>query len=263
MTPAAPVLQATNVSVAFGGVYALKNVDLALEKGRIHALIGPNGAGKTTLVNCLSGFLDPDAGKVRIGPVNATRLPAHARIGLGLGRTFQHLRLFDAMTALENVMAGLSGVRPTPLLAAMFRFPSMRTRERAMRARAYETLDFMGLADLADRAAGGLPYGERKLLALARALVAEPTALLLDEPAAGLNPAETAGLADRILALRNQGLGILLIEHDMSLVMRVSDRVTVLSSGVRIAHGPPATVRVDPAVVEAYLGGAEEFGLHA
>ncbi len=257
------LLSVRDLSISFGGLKALDRVSFTAEAGRITALIGPNGAGKTTLVNCVTGMARPDAGRIEFNGRSILGLPSHALSAQGMTRTFQHLRIFGRMSLLENVMVGLHGLERPGFTACMLRLPGVRRREEAMRARASEALHFVGLADRAWQWAGQLPYGDQKRLALARALAAKPRMLLLDEPVAGLNSAETAEMGRLILAVRAQGTGILLIEHDMSLVMRVSDTVAVLCSGALIAQGPPREVKANPEVVHAYLGGGEEFGLHA
>lgn len=257
------LLSVTGLTLAFGGVKALDGLDFSANAGEITALIGPNGAGKTTAINCMSGHARPGSGTVLFDGRDITRLPARAMTGLGATRTFQHLRMFGRMNVLENVMVGLHGTARAGFAAAMLRFPSLRREERRMAERSMETLSFLGLAHLAGQTAGSLPYGDQKRLALARALVSGPRLMLLDEPVAGLNTAETEAMGELILTLRGQGLGIVLVEHDMSLVMRVSDRVVVMCSGAKIADGPPREVQRHPEVVAAYLGGGKEFGLCA
>jgi len=257
------LLDVRGLSVSFGGVAALDQVDFTAEAGRITALIGPNGAGKTTLINCVSGFVRPDQGQADFGGHALLGLPAHRVVGLGLARTFQHLRMFTRMNVLENAMVGLHGRMRRGFLAAMLRFPVLRREERALAERAMAALAEVGLARAAGKPAGSLPYGDQKRLALARALVSDPRMVLLDEPVAGLNPAETRGMADLILKVRDRGVGLVLVEHDMSLVMRVSDTVVALCSGRTIASGAPAEVQRHPEVVAAYLGDGKEFGLCA
>ncbi|HEU6435935.1 MAG TPA: ABC transporter ATP-binding protein [Nitratidesulfovibrio sp.] len=257
------LLAVRDLSVAFGGIRALDAASFTAEAGAITALIGPNGAGKTTLVNCVTGMVRPDSGSVTFDGRDITGMAAHRLPRLGLSRTFQHLRVFGSMNLLENVMVGLHGHVRTGMLSSMLRLPGVRRTERAMRDAAMQALDFTGLSDRADEPAGLLPYGDQKRLVLARALVGDPRMILLDEPVAGLNPAETHEMGGLILALRARGVAVLLIEHDMSLVMRVSDAVVVLCSGAKIAEGAPGEVKRNPEVVNAYLGGGEEFGLHA
>jgi len=257
------LLAVRGLSVSFGGVVALDNVTFSAEAGRITSLIGPNGAGKTTLINCVSGFVRPDRGEADFAGRPLLDLPAHRIIGLGLARTFQQLRMFSRMNVLENVMVGLHGRMRRGFCAAMLRFPVLRREERALAERAMAALAEVGLARAAGKPAGALPYGDQKRLALARALASDPRMVLLDEPVAGLNPAETRELADLILAVRDRGVGLVMVEHDMSLVMRVSDRVVALCSGRTIAEGSPAEVQRHPEVAAAYLGGGKEFGLCA
>jgi ABC-type branched-subunit amino acid transport system ATPase component len=257
------LLAVRGLSVSFGGVAALDGVDFSAEAGRITALIGPNGAGKTTLINCVSGFTRPDRGEASFAGTPLLGRPAHRVADLGLARTFQHLRMFGRMNVLENVMVGLHGRMRRGFLAAMLRFPVLRREERALAGKAMAALAEVGLARAAGKPAGSLPYGDQKRLALARALVSDPRMVLLDEPVAGLNPAETRAMADLILTVRERGVGLVLVEHDMSLVMRVSDTVVALCSGRTIASGTPAEVQRHPEVVAAYLGGGKEFGLCA
>lgn len=257
------LLEVRNLSVSFGGLKALDSVSFFAEAGGITSLIGPNGAGKTTLVNCVTGVVRPDAGTVLFNGKDILRLPTHRLPTIGLSRTFQHLRIFKRMSLLENVMVGLHGHIRSGFISSMLRFPGVRKTEANTRKTATGALQFVGLDDRMHVPAGQLPYGDQKRLALARALVSRPKLLLLDEPVAGLNTAETHAMGQLIRDLRQSGVGILLIEHDMSLVMRVSDTVVVLCSGAKIAEGPPSQVKHHPEVVHAYLGGGEEFGLHA
>ena len=217
-------------------------------------MIGPNGAGKTTLFNLISGLVAPSAGAVRLAGQDVTRLPPDRRAALGLGRTFQNIRVFGAMTALENVLTGLHARLQAPLGQVVLRLPRFRAEERAAVARARAALDLVGLADKAEVRAGALSYGDQRRLEIARAMAPEPRLLLLDEPAAGMNPAETAALARLVRRLGGLGATVLLVEHDMGFVMDISDRVTVLNFGRRIFEGAPAAVRQEPAVIEAYLG---------
>ncbi len=249
-----PLLQINHLSKHFGGLPALDQVNFAVEKGQVTALIGPNGAGKTTLINCLTGVIRPDAGDVLFDGVNIAALPAHRIARLGISRTFQNLRLFPRLSVLDNVLCGLTPQAGDSLLQALLRPPGLRHRERRLRLTALEALDQFALADKAGLPAGVLPYGDKKRLEMARAFVSQPLLALLDEPVAGLNPEETAQIAGLIRQLRLSGKTMVLVEHDMDLVMGVSDQVVVLDGGSRIAAGSPDEVRTNPLVLEAYLG---------
>jgi ABC-type branched-subunit amino acid transport system ATPase component len=232
----------------------LAEVDCTVPRGSVTALIGPNGAGKTTLINCISGVLQPDRGAVIFDGKEITALPPHEIAALGITRTFQNLRLFPRMSVLDNVLTGLTPQAGSSLWQALLRTPGLRHRERRLKLAALEALDTFGLADKAGWPAGVLPYGDRKRLEMARAFVSQPALTLLDEPVAGLNSRETAEVAALIRQMRQQGRTMLLVEHDMELVMGVSDQVVVLDGGRRIAKGTPEEIRVNPLVLEAYLG---------
>ncbi|MFP4516391.1 MAG: ABC transporter ATP-binding protein [Desulfovibrionales bacterium] len=259
----APLLHVTNLSVRFGGLMALDNVDFQARAGRITSVVGPNGAGKTTAINCISGLQRLDRGQVLFDGRDVTGLPAHRFCRLGLARTFQNLRIFVRMTVLENVMIGLHGITGQEFFSAMLRLPGLRREEQMIRDRAFELLDLFGMQSLAHRPAGQLAYGDQKRVELARALVSDPKMILLDEPVAGLNTAETEHMGGLIETIRDRGVGLVLVEHDMSLVMRISDHVVVLSGGRKIAEGTPEEMQCHPEVIATYLGGGEEFGLHA
>jgi branched-chain amino acid transport system ATP-binding protein len=249
------ILEVRGLSMHFGGLRAVDAVDLEVEEGEVASLIGPNGAGKTTFFNCVTGMLRPTAGSIRFaGRHQLVGLGPHRVTALGLARTFQNIRLFPEMTVLENVMVGRHVRTRAGLWAALLRPPSFRREERDTAERARRILDFVGLAGDGGALARNLPYGDQRRLEIARALATEPRLLLLDEPAAGMNPHESNGLMELIRRIRSTGVSILLIEHHMKVVMGISDRVWVLDHGVGIAAGTPEQVRADPRVVAAYLG---------
>jgi branched-chain amino acid transport system ATP-binding protein len=254
--PTSPLLEVRAVSKRFGGLAALDNVSLSIRNGEIYGLIGPNGAGKTTLFNCLTGLYHPDAGEFRLDGRRLGRLKPHAVTARGIARTFQNIRLFANMTALENVMVGRHPRTREGVLGAILRGPRTRAEEAATRAEALRLLTYMGIPGCAGQLAKELPYGDQRRLEIARALATEPRLLALDEPAAGMNASETRALRTLLERIRDDGVTLLLIEHDVQLVMGLCDRVAVLDYGRRIAEGPAAAVRRDPAVIEAYLGGA-------
>jgi branched-chain amino acid transport system ATP-binding protein len=252
-----PLLEVQGVSKRFGGVRAVNDVSFRVEKGMIKAVIGPNGAGKTTLFNMVSGFVAPDAGTITFAGEAMHGQPPHRVAARGVARTFQNIRLFAGMTALENVMVGRYLRARAGFLAGMLGLGRARREDAAARERALEVMDFLAIAHLADAEATSLAYGQQRAVELARALASEPELVLLDEPAAGLNIRETRDLAALISRVRARGITVLLVEHDMSLVMGICDEVVVLSYGEKIADADPPTVQKDPQVVKIYLGDEE------
>lgn len=250
-----PVLDVRNLGIDFGGLTAVDNFNITIGPTEISGLIGPNGAGKTTIFNLLTGVYQPTRGSVLVNGIDIKGMPVHKVNKLGIARTFQNIRLFTDMTVLDNVKVGMHNQIKCNFFSSMFHLPSYYVAERKATQRAMELLDFMGLADLADQKAGSLPYGVQRRLEIVRALATNPSIILLDEPAAGMNPSETTELMHQIRRIRDTfHIAIFLIEHDMNLVMNVCETIAVLNYGRLIAKGTPEEIRQNPTVIEAYLG---------
>lgn len=252
------LLQTKKLTKSFGGLKAVCEVDLSLAAGEIASVIGPNGAGKTTFFNLLTGVYRPDGGDIELMGERINGRPPAQIIRRGVARTFQNIRLFNKMTVLENVMVGRHCRTRSEMFSALFRTPSFYREENEIVGFAQERLKFVGLLDRANELAGNLPYGDQRKLEIARALATEPRLLLLDEPSAGMNQAESVAMAELIRRIRQEGVTVLLIEHRMSLVMKISERVHVLDHGVKIAEGSPIEIQTNARVIEAYLGAGQE-----
>jgi branched-chain amino acid transport system ATP-binding protein len=252
-----PVLEASGVTMRFGGLLAVNDVNLTVREGEIVGLIGPNGAGKTTFFNCLTGLYKPTGGQVRF---SGTPLPPKPRavVRAGMARTFQNIRLFANMTALENVMVGRYCRTSAGALTSVLHGPKFRREEAATRARAQELLEFVGLGKSAEHLARNMPYGDQRRLEIARALATDPKLILLDEPTAGMNPQETRQASDLIFKIRDSGLSVVVIEHDMRFIFNLCDRVLCLVQGSALIEGTPEEVQSDPRVIEAYIGTGED-----
>lgn len=248
------LLRTEDIICRFGGVVALSGVNLSVEAGHVHGIIGPNGAGKTTLLNVISGHTRQTSGLIFLGGRDLGMMPAHRRAASGIRRTFQNLRLFREMTAIENVMVGLHADTASEIVPSLVRTKRQQAEEREIREKSLEALEFVGLSKSKDVVAEGLPYGHQRLLEIARAFVARPKLILLDEPAAGLNSMEARGMVALIRRIQAADVTVILIEHHMEVVMRACDHITVLNYGKTLADGDPAYIREHAGVIEAYLG---------
>ena len=254
MNETTSILEITDLTKHFGGVTAVSNVDISVQQGQIASLIGPNGAGKTTLFNCVTGLESPSEGNVKFQNQNIVGLRPDQIAEIGMARTFQNIRLFSQLTVLDNVKIGRHCRSKSRLWGSISRNQGQRQEESHITSHAFQQLSFVGLDGFRDQLAGNLSYGDQRRIEIARALAMGPELLLLDEPAAGMNPQETQQLIELIHAIREQGITILLIEHDMKMVMQISDWVTVIAQGEKISAGEPETVQNDERVIKAYLG---------
>jgi branched-chain amino acid transport system ATP-binding protein len=252
-------LEIKGLTIQFGGLLAVNDVSLTIKPGEIHGLIGPNGSGKTTIFNMISGYYKPTSGSIVYNGKAINGLPAHQITALGFARTFQNLRLFKSMTVLDNVLVGMGYRATTRLWEAILNPVAIQREEKAFRDKAYRLLELLDIAEFANARATSLPYGYQRRVEIARALATDPQIVLLDEPAAGLNETESSELRQTLLKIRDSGITIFLVEHDMKLVMSVCDLISVLDYGRKIAEGTSEVISVDPVVVEAYLGQEEEL----
>ncbi|MGI6253540.1 MAG: ABC transporter ATP-binding protein [Aminivibrio sp.] len=253
-TKSGPLLEICGISKSFGGLRALQDINIGIEPGAIHGIIGPNGAGKTTLFNVITGFISPDSGTIAIGGVSYSGLRPHMLVPLGIARTFQNIRVFSDLTVLENVLVGQHVHTPTLPLSILLNGRRARSAEKKALGKAREAMEFVGISDGAGERVKNLSYGRQRLVEFARAIAAEPDVVLLDEPAAGMNPTEKGHLLELVASLRDRGCTIVLIDHDMKLIMNVCTRITVLDHGRKIAEGEPGEIRNHPEVIRAYLG---------
>ena len=253
------LVELKNLTKTFGGLLAVNDVSFNVEEGSIVGLIGPNGAGKTTVFNLITGNYIPDTGEAIFDGKDVVGMRTNRIVNLGIARTFQTIRLFQSLSALENVLSGCHCRMKSGVFASMFRTPAQRREEKAALEKAMAELEFVGLKDQWDTQADSLSYGKQRLLEIARALATEPKFIILDEPAGGMNDQETQELIDLIKAVRERGITVLLIEHDMSLVMKVCEHLVVLEYGAVIAEGDPETIKNDPRVIEAYLGADDDL----
>ena len=253
------LLRLSSVTKNFGGLSAVCDLSFDLEPGVIMGLIGPNGAGKTTVFNLITGIYRPETGDIFFNGRSLLKLPGHRRVAMGIARTFQTIRLFRNLSVLENVLAGCHCRMKAGVLGSMFRLPARQREEREALRSALNVLELVGLGDRSEQLAKNLSYGNQRLLEIARALATGPRLLILDEPAGGMNEQETTRLVSLISGIRDGGISVLLIEHDMTLVMRACERILVMEYGRRIAEGTPEEIRRDPRVVEAYLGAEDEY----
>lgn len=250
----APILTLKNVTKQFGGLTAVNDLSMAVEEHSIHALIGPNGAGKTTATNMIEGVFPPTSGQIFYRDTEITNMTTHEIANLGIGRTFQNIKLYNTMTALENVMVGGHQLTRMSLLESVFNYKGLQAEEKMLREKAEMLLDYVGLYNTRDELVKNLPYGNRKVLEVARALMMDPKLLLLDEPAAGLNPSERAEFIQLLHRIHEQGTTLFFIEHNMDVVMSISKMITVVNFGAKIAEGPPTEIQNNPEVIKAYLG---------